>query len=216
MKKTDRVDTQARILDVAEEHFGRYGYEGTTLRGIIKDADVNVAAVAYHFGSKDSLLLAVIQRFASPVVEQQIERLRFVMKVPDCDLNDVLRAFYEPPLVLIKNRGEKGETLSMFLGRFQTEPEPVFSLVDRNYASCRNEFIAAFRVVCPGLSDADYHWNFEFMLSLILCFLTRQTFIRQRYGDTADWQIDEIVDRLIAFAGPGMMRNSAPPRSSNT
>lgn len=204
MKKTERVDTRARILDIAERHFALYGYEGTSLRGIIKDAAVNVAAVAYHFGSKDALLIAVIERFAAPVVEQQLERLKLVMQQPDVQTTDVLRAFYEPPLVLIKGLGEQGEIRSLFLGRFQTEPEPVFSLVDKNYAGCRDAFIGAFRRVNPGLSEADYQWNFEFMLSLILCFLTRQRPIRQRYADESDWHVAEVVDRLVAFCARAM------------
>ncbi|MBX9691954.1 MAG: TetR family transcriptional regulator, partial [Cyanobacteria bacterium] len=36
------MDTKTKILDVAERHFAQFGFEGTSLRGIIKDATVNV------------------------------------------------------------------------------------------------------------------------------------------------------------------------------
>src|ERR1051326_5033895 len=193
------ADTRTQIIDIAERHFALYGYAGSSLRGIIKEAKVNVAAVAYHFGNKEDLFAAVIERFAVPVVERQLERLRTEMDKDRVKLNDVLRAFYEPPIKLIKQLGKKGDTLSLFLGRAQTESEPIYSMVDRHYANCRNEFIAAFRRLLPGLPEADYQWRFEFMLSLIVCFLPRQQPIRRRYSKLEDWDADEAIARLISF-----------------
>src|SRR5690349_17910018 len=129
-----KADTKHHILDVAEKHFARDGFAGTSLRAIIKESNVNVAAIAYHFGNKEDLYKAVTERFAMPVVMEQLKRLRSVNARDNSTLEDVLAAFYEPPLKLIKKMGKKGETLSMFLGRAQTEPEPVYSLVDSHYA----------------------------------------------------------------------------------
>src|ERR1041384_949535 len=47
--------TRSAILDVAEHHFAYYGYEATSLRAIMKDAGVNIAAINYHFGAKEEL-----------------------------------------------------------------------------------------------------------------------------------------------------------------
>jgi AcrR family transcriptional regulator len=196
--------TTEQILDVAEQHFALYGYEGTTLRGIIKDAGVNVAAIAYHFGDKSDLYMAVMERFAVPVVQLQRERLAELSKKSSFTMRDVLLAFYEPPILLIHNMGSKGEVLSLFLGRAQTEPDPVYSLIDAQYAVCRNDFITAFRKLVPALNDAEYQWRFEFMLSLIVAFLTRQKMIRRRYSKAKDWNPVEVIDRLIGFAEPGM------------
>ncbi|MBX9691488.1 MAG: hypothetical protein K2Z81_03825, partial [Cyanobacteria bacterium] len=99
----------------------------------------------------------------------------------------------------------RGETLSMFLGRCQTEPEPIFSLVDKNFSYCREQFIDAFRQLLPSLSEADYHWGFEFMLGLIACFLTRQKSIRARYAERDDWDADEIISRLTRFGEAGLL-----------
>lgn len=201
---TANPDTKTHILNIAEQHFANYGFGGTSLRGIIKDANVNVAAVAYHFGAKEDLFAAVIQRFAAPVVEQQLSRLQLEMKREGTTIEDILQAFYEPPIALIKKMGAKGETLSMFLGRCQSEPDPVYSLVDEHYAACRDEFIEAFRVVVPGKSDAEYQWRFEFMLSAIVMFLTRNKYIRRRYTSSTSWQVEEVVAMLIGFCAPGM------------
>jgi AcrR family transcriptional regulator len=196
--------TRSILLDVAEKHFATYGYEATTLRGIMKDAGINIAAINYHFGTKEELYAAVIQRFAVPVVSMQLDKLKVALQNPLVSLRDVLVAFYGPPIEIVHGLGEKGETVSLFLGRAQTEPDPVFSLVDRHFASCRNDFIRAFRTLVPGLTDADYHWRFEFMLSLIVTFLTRQKQIRARYSTAKNWKPDEVLERLVSFAEAGI------------
>ncbi len=211
MKTQSKASTREHILNVAERHFANFGYVGTSLRGIIKDADVNVAAIAYHFGDKEDLFVAVVERFAAPVVEEQLKRLDEVLARKRIKLVDVIQAFYEPPIRMVKKRGKSGEVLAQFLGRAQMEPEPVYTLVDKNFAACRNRFIDAFRRVNPTLEEADHEWRFEFMLSLIVCFLTRQKLIRERYADASEFNVDEALMRLTDFALSGL--SGAPGRS---
>lgn len=195
--------TRDQLLDIAERHFAFYGFAGASLRGIIKDAGTNVASIAYHFGTKEDLFQAVLERFAKPVVSQQLSRLETELQSKNLKLRNVLLAFYEPPMKMAHSLGKKGEILSLFLGRSQTEPEPVFSEVDKHYADCRDQFIKAFERAIPGLTKEDYHWRFEFMLSLIVCFLTRQKQIRGRYETRTDWNPDEAINRMISFCESG-------------
>lgn len=204
LRSQSKASTRDNILDVAERHFATFGYAGTSLRGVIKDAGVNVAAVAYHFGDKEDLFVAVVERFAAPVVEEQLKRLDDVLAKKNVKLGDVIRAFYEPPIQIVKNRGKTGETLAQFLGRAQMEPEPVYSLVDKSYSVCREKFIDALRRFGPALGDADYEWRFEFLLSLIVCFLTRQKLIRARYQESGEWNVEDVVARLTSFCEAGM------------
>ncbi len=48
--------TRARLLEAAREVFSEQGFQGATVREICRRAEANVAAVNYHFGSKDGLL----------------------------------------------------------------------------------------------------------------------------------------------------------------
>jgi AcrR family transcriptional regulator len=194
--------TKQQILDVAERHFGIYGFAGATLRGIIKDAKVNIAAVAYHYGTKEELFSAVLERFARPVVTEQLKQLAAIEA--QRDLRKILLAFYLPPLSLVKSKGRGGQTLALFLGRIQTEPEPVFSLVDKNFADCRDRFIDAFRACLPQATEEDLHWKFEFMLSLIVTFLTRQAEIRKRYTSEPTWTPQDTAERMVRFCEAGM------------
>jgi len=202
MKTRSPEETKRQILDVAERHFAIHGFAGTSLRGIIKDAKVNIAAIAYHFGNKEELFNAVVERFAVPVVSEQLRQLDVVMH--EGDLRSVLQSFYFPPLKLIKSKGRSGQTLALFLGRVQTEPEPAFSLVDKHFAHCRNRFIDAFLRCKPTATQEELQWYFEFMLSLIVSFLTRQAEIRKRYSESKDWTPEDAAERMINFCLTGM------------
>lgn len=68
-------DTKDRILDSAEKLFALQGIDATSLRAITAEAGVNLAAVNYHFQSKDSLVLAVIGRRANPINARRLELL---------------------------------------------------------------------------------------------------------------------------------------------
>src|SRR5260370_16880115 len=71
-------DTKEKILDTAERLIGERGYAATSLRQIIAEAGVNLAAVHYHYGSKEDLLDAVVLRKVTPVNEARLARLERV------------------------------------------------------------------------------------------------------------------------------------------
>src|SRR6187401_3770986 len=72
---TTSQDTKSRILDVAEHLFMEHGFEATSLRGLTSSAGVNLAAVNYHFGSKEELFQAVLTRRLDPMNQERIELL---------------------------------------------------------------------------------------------------------------------------------------------
>src|ERR1017187_9526216 len=98
------IDTRQKILDAAERLFGEQGYVATSLRHIIAEAGVNLAAIHYHFGSKEELLDQLVMRKAGPVNEERLALLDHyeaeagAMPVP---VDKILRAFLEPPLLRI-------------------------------------------------------------------------------------------------------------------
>jgi len=53
--KTASEQTRTRLLDAAREVFSQHGFQGATVREICRRAEANIAAVNYHFGSKDDL-----------------------------------------------------------------------------------------------------------------------------------------------------------------
>ncbi len=64
--RADAADTRGAVLEAARARFAAYGYDGTRLRDVAADADVDVALVSYFFGSKDGLFAAALELPMSP------------------------------------------------------------------------------------------------------------------------------------------------------
>lgn len=61
MSSTEKIDKRAQILSVAEQLFADQGFDGTSVRDIAQAANVNLAMISYYFGSKEKLLVALIE-----------------------------------------------------------------------------------------------------------------------------------------------------------
>ncbi len=62
MQEISPPTTREVILDTAESLFAQQGHDATSMRQITSAAGVNLASVNYHFGSKESLVQAVLKR----------------------------------------------------------------------------------------------------------------------------------------------------------
>jgi AcrR family transcriptional regulator len=100
------IDTKWKILDAAEELFGEFGYSATSLRHIISKAQVNLAAVHYHFGSKQDLLDQVVMRKAGPMNERRMQFLdQFEAEAaPEpASIEKIIEAFVAPAILIEKS-----------------------------------------------------------------------------------------------------------------
>src|SRR6267143_2165666 len=93
-----KPDTKQRILDSAERLFAANGFEGTSLRNIIADAKVNLAAIHYHYHSKEALLEAVVLRRLEPLNRRRLEMLDSCEQVAGGkpSVEAILEAFIAP------------------------------------------------------------------------------------------------------------------------
>src|SRR5580765_8036270 len=95
--------TKTRILDAAEQLFMEHGFEATSLRSLTTAAGVNLAAVHYHFGSKEELFQAVLTRRLDPMNVERIKLLERIEveapgRAPSCE--KILFAMLIPALRL--------------------------------------------------------------------------------------------------------------------
>src|ERR1700681_2838513 len=93
-----RFNTKTRILNSAEKLFGSNGFDATSLRDITAEAEVNLAAVNYHFQSKDSLIDAIIERRLEPVNRMRLGMLEAAGPSPSVE--QVVEAFLAPVLMM--------------------------------------------------------------------------------------------------------------------
>ena len=152
-------DTKDRIISAAEQLFAERGFAGTSLRGVTSEAGVNLAAVHYHFGTKEALLQAVFDRRIGPVNQQRLERLDALEAgagVDGPELEGIIEAFLAPVMALKRDLEGEGMVWSRFIGRVYSEPlEIVETMIRDHFDEVGRRFVAALSVALPGLSEEE-------------------------------------------------------------
>lgn len=203
-------DTKQKILGAAEHHFARDGYHATSLRSITATAGVNLAAVNYHFGSKEALLEAVIERRLSPLNEARLSQLETLLnqseqagEVPAC--RDILRTFVEPTLSL-RQQGSDSEDFIALIGRILAEPQGLaMSIFVHHMEPLMSRLFQALTVSLPGQSRETLFWRVHFAigsLSHMMRCHDRHCIVPEDVS--IDVPANDLVDLFLDFATAGM------------
>ena len=67
--------TKDRLLQAAMAEFAEHGFRDTTVAAISEAAGANIAAINYHFGSREGLLALVMVRYLGPIISDRLARL---------------------------------------------------------------------------------------------------------------------------------------------
>ena len=158
--------SRERILEVAERLFAAHGMSGVGLRAISAEAEVNLASIAYHFGSKDGLLEALFAQRAAPIAE---ERLRLLAQCCEKSampkLEDILDAFLRPALGLGTESHPGNPAFIKLRARLATEPEALSrKILSKAFDQSSRKFIDAIATAVSELPRAEIEWRFHFML----------------------------------------------------
>ena len=205
-----QLDTKQRILDAAEHLFARDGYHATSLRGITTTADANLAAVNYHFGSKEALLEAVIVRRLDPLneirrgqLETLLQKAELAGELPSC--REVLRAFVEPTLRL-RQQGSEAEDFIALIGRTLAEPRGIaMSIFLRHMQPLLQRIFQALALSLPALTEQDLFWRMHFTmgcLSHIMRCHERYSMVPENVN--IDLPVDELIEHFLDFTTAGM------------
>lgn len=151
--------TKAKILDTAQRLIGEQGYAATSVRHIVTEAGVNLAAIHYHFGSKEELLDAVIARRAGPVNEERLALLHAVEQDPS--VRKILEAFLLPMA-----RADRDPGFVRLMGRMMAEGL-LITIVRKHFHSILGEFTKALRRALPDLPEQEFRWRTQFMFGAL-------------------------------------------------
>lgn len=198
-------ETKTRILDAAERLFSEHGFNGTSLRDLTRLAAVNIAAVHYHFGSKEAVLTAVLDRIVGPTNHERLARLAQAEEEAGDDppsVEAILEAFIAPDLRLIRDLGERGRVVARFLGRSRTEPLAVVQQMTRHqFAELGQRFLEALERALPEVPRARLSERLHWLVG-ILTYILADTPPASTGTDPTD--TDALTARLVAFAAAGM------------
>ncbi|MFT5451762.1 MAG: AcrR family transcriptional regulator [Enterobacterales bacterium] len=185
-------NTKDRILNSAEVLFAEHGFNETSLRIITSVADVNLAAVNYHFGSKKVLIQAVIDRYFSSFTEYlEKEFAQYETQEKILTTQALLESLVEPILKLNSIRPEGASTFMRLLGRAYTESQGHLKLfLTEKYGYLLIQFTVLVNRANPELDSREMFWRLHFMLGTFVFALAGQ----QALSDIAEADFNEKVD----------------------
>ena len=165
------ADTKTRILDAAEELFMEHGFEATSLRSLTASAGVNLAAVNYHFGSKEELFQAVLTRRLDPMNKERIElldRLEREAAGRSLSCERILFAMLIPALRLARDEERGGKNFLRLVGRAYADPAPfIRHFLSEQYAEMIGRYKEAFHKALPHLARQELTWRLHFVMGAL-------------------------------------------------
>jgi len=207
MPDSSAFSTKQRILEAAENLFARHGFAGASLRQVTATAQVNLAAVNYHFGSKDRLIEEVFRRRLDELNARRLVALKRALARSKPTLEDVLAAFIKPALELSLDRSG-GQAFVRVLARAYAEyNERLRKFLSDNYGHVLKEFAAAFAALLPQPEKEELYWRLDIVAGALTYAMADFGVIKRRTGQSERDYRERAAQHLIRFAAAGLREN---------
>src|SRR5579871_1488626 len=160
--------TRTLILDAAERLYAERGFADVTLRDIVALAGVNLAAVNYHFGSKDELIAELFVTRGRATNRERLSELKAAEEAGGgrADIEAILRALVGPTLRGCLGADKERSAAARFMIRASIESVPPIRRIKNREVDHLRKFAEAMRRSLPGCGDADLYWGLHFALAM--------------------------------------------------
>jgi AcrR family transcriptional regulator len=197
------MPTKERILGAAEELFARHGFEGASLRQLTAAAGVNLAAVNYHFGSKDRLIEEVFRRRLDQLNGRRLAALQKIAGEPGTTIEDVLGAFIAPALEL--SHDGSGSLFMRVLARaFAEHDDTLRKFLSDNYGHVMRQFTAEFARLLPNLSKEELYWRVDLVTGALTHAMSGFGMIQRKSDVPEHRHREQTAEHLVRFAAAGL------------
>ncbi|WP_157801309.1 TetR/AcrR family transcriptional regulator [Sphingobium sp. LB126] len=195
------LSTKNRILDVAARLFARTGIDAVSMQEIMREAGVNVAAINYHFGSKENLVSAMADREAPQVAEHRLTLLSQCADGPGRPplIEQIVEAFVRPTFL---DRGQHGSIYgrrTMAILNFQGG-ETYSRIYNLHFLAVDRRFIQALVAALPGIPLDAIHWRYASLIAAVMYAITGGIRIRHLSKGLYDpTDIERAVREIVSF-----------------
>src|SRR3954466_9995085 len=195
--------TRSAILAAAERLYADRGFGDVTLRDIVAEANVNLAAVNYHFGSKDELIAELFVTRSLATNRERLNELKLAEEKGGgrAAIDAILHALVGPTLRGCLGPDREGSTAARFMIRASIESVPPIRRIKNREVDHLRKFVAAMRRSLPGRDDAELYWGLHFALAMshhTIREKERLTKLSEGQCDLND--VQAIVDRVVAVS----------------
>ncbi|HWU75503.1 MAG TPA: TetR/AcrR family transcriptional regulator [Rhodanobacter sp.] len=209
MGKTQRSghgETRERLLDATEWLFIESGYEAMSLRHITARAEANLAAVNYHFGSKEALMQEVLSRRLDRLNRERLQLLSACEAQHPAGMSaaGVLAMLFIPAFRL-SHDGTSGPSFMRLLGRVYSDSSPfIRSYLQEHYQPISGRFFEAFSHALPSLPRQELGLRLHFALKALSGMLAGEDMQQLIASITQGEKINdaELLARLVSLLSP--------------
>jgi AcrR family transcriptional regulator len=195
--------TRTAILTAAEQLWAERSFGEVTMRDIVAAAGVNLAAVNYHFGSKDELLAELFVSRTTVLNKERFAELKAAEESGNgtASVEAILRALVGPPLRWCLSPDHQRSAAARFMTRASVETvPPIKKIVDREFRHLQR-FAAALRRALPNRDEADVYWGLHFALSMQRQTVTdRERLLKLSGGVCTTDDTEAVIARIVAIA----------------
>jgi AcrR family transcriptional regulator len=197
------ASTKERILAAAEVLFAQRGFDGASLRQLTAAAGVNLAAVNYHFGSKDKLVEQVFRRRLDALNASRLAALSNIAGAAGTTVEDVLEAYIRPALDL--SHDGSGSLFMRVLARaFAEHDDTLRQFLSANYGHVMRQFTAEFARLLPQLSKPELYWRIDLVTGALTHAMSGFGMIQRKSDVSERAHREETAQHLIRFAAAGL------------
>lgn len=194
-----------KLIEIAEGLLAERGFEAVSVRDITQLAGMNVAAVNYHFGSRDALLGAVMMKAVQPLVENQLQRLDALeRKAPGkvVAVEALLGAMLDPLIGHAEESGLNKWKFYKLVGRIFAQHGDGSSVqVDGSIRLVMDRFMLAFQKSLPTIVSTELAWRLQFFMGAMIHMLMRGE-SRFRQGESGG--MEDAMANLVKFTAAGL------------
>jgi AcrR family transcriptional regulator len=204
--------TRALILDAAERLYAERGFADVTLRDIVAVAGVNLAAVNYHFGSKDELIAELFVTRGLATNRERLSELKAAEAAGGgrADIAAVLRALVGPTLRGCLGAENERSTAARFMIRASIESVPPIRRIKNREIDHLRKFANAIRRSLPDCDEADLYWGLHFALAMAhqtIRDTERLTKLSEGKCDLDD--VEAVIERIVRASATALTERAS-------
>ena len=204
-------------MDCAEELFAEHGLAGVSLRAINARADLSPAALHYHFGTKDALVEALLERRMSSLMERRKELFDGLMAQSDAEsepptARELMQAMLLPLVELLESDGESGARYLRMLCRLQADGDLEGRFNVFRYGKAVNRLEPMLEKALPDFAPDTRIVRLRLALDLMLRGLADWPgFAASKRGASS---LSAYIEELLDFLAGGLAASSTHVSSS--
>lgn len=212
-RKVAPSESKRRLLEAAERLFAEHGFDRVSVRDVTVAVKANVAAVNYHFGSREELVELVIGRCLMPVLDERLARMDLLEKRgggKKAAVEEILDAWVRPVVGSARKTNLEEPWFSKLLGRIFFLPvSELPEEVRFKVKVAKDQLLRVLGKVLPHLGSDELGWRVQFLEGGLIHLLVNQESSPVGGGDGADSaSMDSMLGRIIRCSAAGLKEGS--------